>query len=69
MISKIEKHILFKLHRNFYVKGLPKHVRGEAKKALKSLIKKGYILPKPTSYGLQVSLNPRMIGEIQRILA
>ncbi|MFQ6137268.1 MAG: hypothetical protein ACE5PM_08820 [Candidatus Hydrothermarchaeales archaeon] len=79
MISKLEKHILFKLYRNLYiggrhtsednvVKGLPKHVRGEAKKALKSLIKKGYILPKPTSYGLQVSLNPRMIGEIKQIL-
>ncbi|MEE8358522.1 MAG: hypothetical protein V3R82_03845 [Candidatus Hydrothermarchaeales archaeon] len=79
MISKLEKHILFKLYRNLYiggrhtsednvVKGLPKHVRGEAKKALKSLIKRGYIRSKPTSYGLQISLNPRMIPEIKQNL-
>jgi hypothetical protein len=79
MLSKIEKHILFKLYRNFYigrrhtsvdniVKGLPKHTRGEAKKAVRSLIKRGYILSKPTSYGAQVSLNPRMIAKIKQAL-
>ncbi len=50
------------------VKGFPKHARGDLKKALKELIKEGYILPKPTSYGLEVSLNPRVIGDIKRIL-
>ena len=38
------------------------------KKALKKLIREGYIIPKPTSYGLEVSLNPRMIEEIRKIL-
>lgn len=50
------------------VKGFPKHERGELKKALKELIKAGYVIPKPTSYGLEVSLNPRMIKEIRRLL-
>ncbi len=50
------------------IKGFPKHARGALKKALKVLIKEGYIVPKPTSYGLEVSLNPRAIGEIRRIL-
>jgi len=50
------------------VKGFPKHERGNLKKALKKLIREGYIIPKPTSYGLEVSLNPRMIEEIRKIL-
>lgn len=50
------------------VKGFPKHERGNLKKALKELIKAGYIIPKPTSYGLEVSINPRMIEGIRRLL-
>ena len=49
-------------------KGLPKHVAGEAKNAVNELIKEGLILSKPTSYGLQVSLNPEKIDEISRII-
>ena len=48
--------------------GLPKHVVGEAKDAVKKLIKEGLVLTKPTSYGLQVSLNPEKIAEIERII-
>jgi hypothetical protein len=50
------------------IKGFPKHKRGNVKKALKELIKEGYVIPKPTSYGLEVSINPRMIAEIRRRL-
>jgi len=32
------------------------------------LIKEGLILSKPTGYGLEVSLNPRMIDEIRKYL-
>jgi len=32
------------------------------------LIREGLILPKPTRYGLQVSLNPQRSGEIERIV-
>jgi len=49
-------------------KGFPSHVRGEVDDQVKQLIRDGFILPKTTRYGLQVSLNPRMIPEIERIL-
>ncbi len=49
-------------------KGFPKHLCGNIKKALKNLIREGYITPKITSYGLEVSLNPRKIEEIKKIL-
>ena len=39
-------------------KGFPKHERGKIKDALHSLIKKGIVIYKPTSYGKEVSLNP-----------
>ena len=46
-------------------KGVPKHMRGAAESAVKKLIKEGWILPKPTNYGLQISLNPGRIREIR----
>jgi len=48
--------------------GIPSHLQGEAKKAAQELIKEGFILAKPTSYGLQISLNPKRIEEITRII-
>ena len=48
--------------------GLPKHAVGEAKKAVYDLIREGLILSKPTSYGLQVSLNQEKIEEICNII-
>ena len=77
--TPIEKTILAKMYRHGYIggkhtsednipKGLPKHVHGEVKKALKNLIRQGYIIPKTTSYGLQVSLNSTRIAEIKQIL-
>ena len=78
-LTPYQKKILLKLRRNFYIgsrhtsednviKGFPKDVRGEIKKALKKLIKNGYLTSKPTSYGLEVSINPVMMKEINRIL-
>lgn len=49
-------------------KGFPKHLAKEAKEMAKELIKTGFLLSKPTSYGLEVSLNPRMKEEIDRII-
>lgn len=74
-----ERAVLEKLYKLRYIggrhtskdnviKGFPKHARKDIRKAVKVLIKEGYILPKPTSYGLEVSLNPRMIADIRRIL-
>ncbi|RLI27748.1 hypothetical protein DRO58_03645 [Candidatus Bathyarchaeota archaeon] len=50
-------------------KGFPKHLRGEARKALRSLIRKGLVVAKPTSYGLEVSLNPKRLEEIIEIIS
>jgi len=66
----LKKIILRKLYRHRIIggkhtavehltKGLPRHLTGDAKEAVNELIKEGLILPKSTSYGLQVSLNPR----------
>jgi hypothetical protein len=79
MLSEVEKAILEKLFVAKIIggrhisadnvpKGFPKHLRGAAKDALKSLIKKGYIIAKPTSYGLEVSLNPNKMKEINALL-
>lgn len=73
------KRILYKLRRNYYIggrhtsednviKGFPKHKRGELKKAVKNLIKNDYLISKPTSYGLGISINPEMMKEINEIL-
>jgi len=49
-------------------KGLPKHLIGQAKDSVKELIKERFIIPKPTSYGLQVSLNPEKINDISKMI-
>lgn len=49
-------------------KGFPKHIRGEVKNLAKDLIRKNILLAKPTSYGLEVSLNPNKKKEIEDIL-
>jgi hypothetical protein len=78
--NPIEKAILQKMYEHTFIgekhtsadnipKGFPKHLRGKVKKALDKLIRQGYILPKITSYGLEVSLNPRQITEIRRIIS
>lgn len=48
-------------------KGFPKHLRGDVKEVAKKLIKKNLILAKPTSYGIEVSLNPERKKEIEDI--
>jgi hypothetical protein len=79
MLSTVERKILKNLFEKRIIgekhtsednaqKCLPKNLRGEAKKALKMLIREGYVLPKPTSYGVEVSLNPHRIVEIRGIL-
>jgi hypothetical protein len=49
-------------------KGFPKDRRGEIKKALKKLTREGYVTLKITSYGMEVSLNPRKIVEIRQLI-
>ena len=76
---KIRLHILRKLaihnvwgakHTSFdeLQKGLPQHLRGAAKDVAEMLIKDGMLLSHPTSYVLQVSLNPRRAEDIKAAL-
>lgn len=75
----LRKHILRKLYRRRVIggkhtalehvmSGIPSHLLGEAKNTAEELIKTGLVLVKPTSYGVQISLNPERIGEIQQII-
>jgi hypothetical protein len=67
----LEKNIIGEKHtsEDNAIKCLPKHLRGEAKKALKKLAREGYILLKPTSYGMEISLSPHKIAEIRKIIS
>ncbi len=77
--EKIKSHILFKLHWKKYwggrhtaiesvKKGIPKHLAGKYLDMVKELIKEGLILTKPTSYGLQISLNSKERDRIIEIV-
>ena len=49
-------------------RGFPSHVKGDIPKTMKKLIKDGLINNHPTSYGVQYSLNPHRINDIQSVL-
>lgn len=79
MESEIRKALLRKLvymnkwghsHTSFdnLPKGFPSHLRGDVKKVAKKLIKENLLLCKPTSYGMEVSLNPDKKKEIEEAL-
>ena len=66
--EEIKGKILHKLtrlgkfkHKNNYIdnlpKGFPKELRGDVKDCVKELIKESILFVKPTSYGLEVSIN------------
>ena len=79
MDEKIEGFILKKMFQHGYwgakhtsfdnlQKGLPSHARGDAKAVAKKLIKEDILLAKPTYYGLEVSLNPKKMEEILKLV-
>ena len=49
-------------------KGVPPHFKGKLKELAEELIKDGFITPKPTGYGLQISLNVAKSEEIKSII-
>jgi len=51
------------------VKGFPKHKRGDVKKLIPKMIKRGFLHVKPTAYGMEVSLNVGRKREIEEIVA
>ena len=62
------------LHKHTNIHNLPKglsnelRVSKEVKKAIEDLIKEQILLSKPTHYGLEVSLNPKKIKEIEALI-
>lgn len=78
MSEEIKKAILIKLmrkrmwlhkHTSFdnLPKGFPSHLTKEVKKVAEDLIRDGVLLKHPTSYGIEVSLNPKMKQKIEEI--
>ena len=76
----IKKFIVRKLYRkrmwlhkhtniNNLPKGLPNELRSskEVKNSIEELLKEQLLLSKPTHYGLEVSLNPKKIKEIEEL--
>jgi hypothetical protein len=47
------------LHKGFKEADMGKQGIKRAETIAKDLIREGWIIPKPTSYGLQIALNPR----------
>ena len=79
--NKIKKFILSKLvrkrmwmHKHTSIhnlpKGLPDRLRSskEVRKVVDDLLKSGFLLSKPTNYGLEVFLNIRMKKEIMNFV-
>lgn len=82
--DQIKATLLFKLHKrgnwgashtafDNLIKGwnqsdLGKRGLKQVEKLARELIRQGAIVPKPTSYGLQVSLNPRQSEEIMMFM-
>ena len=56
-------------HFDTVTKGFPAHLGKDIKKIAKELIKQRLILEKPTSYGLQVSLNKERLKEIEKFIS
>jgi len=77
----IKKFILRKLyrqrmwkHKHTNINNLPKGLSNElksskeVKKVIEELLKEGFLLSKPTHYGLEVSLNPKKKKEIEELI-
>lgn len=60
------------LHKHTNINNLPKGLSNKlriskgVKKAIEDLLKEQILLSKPTQYGLEVSLNPKKIKEIEK---
>jgi len=77
--NKIKATILYHLRRKRVIggvhthfdtlrRGFPSHLGKDINKIAKELIKEGWILRKPTPYGLQVSLNKNKLKEIEEFI-
>jgi len=70
ILRKLVRHRVW-MHKHTSIhnlpKGLPDFLRSskEVKKVIQELIKEGFLLSKPTDYGLEVSLNIKKKKEIE----
>ena len=64
------KKVIGGVHTPFdtITKGFPSHIGKNIKKITQELIKEGFIITKPTSYGLHISLNKEKIKEIEEFI-
>ena len=77
--EKIKATILYNLRRKRVIggvhthfdtlrRGFPSHLGKDINKTAKKLVKEGWVLTKPTPYGLQVSLNKNKLKEIEEFI-
>lgn len=76
----VKKRILYKMARKslwggkhtaydeMWKRGIPQEHWADFKDGLDALIKEGFVVKKPTGYGLHISLNVRMKAEIEKII-
>jgi len=64
------KKVIGGVHTPFdtLTRGFPSHLGKDIKSIAKELVKKGIILTKPSSYGLQVFLNKNRLKEIDEFI-
>lgn len=64
------KKVIGGVHTHFDLvkKGFPSHIGKEVNDIAKQLIKDGFLILKPTAYGLQISLNKEKLEEIDSFI-
>ena len=64
-----ESHTAYEnMFRQFHSQMLGKEGMRLAAKIAEELVREGFVIKKPTHYGLQVSLNPRKSKEIKKLI-
>ena len=65
-----KKRVIGNKHTPFdtIIRGFPSHLGKDIKKIAQQLIKRGFLVTKPASYGLQVSLNKNRLIEIEEFI-
>lgn len=73
ILRKLVRHRIW-MHKHTSIhnlpKGLPDYLRSkkEVRKAIEQMLKEGFLLSKPTHYGLEVSLNIKKKKEIEEFI-
>ncbi|OGJ17071.1 hypothetical protein A3K73_01435 [Candidatus Pacearchaeota archaeon RBG_13_36_9] len=73
ILRKLVRHRIW-MHKHTSIHNLPKCLpdylksKKEVRKVIEALLKDGFLLSKPTNYGLEVSLNIEKKKEIEKII-